>query len=217
MKLIRFLFLLFPVQFFAQTISFVPVFNGERISLSSRIESIGDWIEFDDCRFYISHLVTYSSGKVWKEDEKAHLIDLEENSSLILTPLSVKIDSISFLIGIDSTTNVSGILDGDLDPINGMYWAWNSGYINFKLQGKSSKSSAADKSFEFHLGGYLSPFQTVQSVTLPVKKAQETIEIEIDLSRFVEQVDLTKMNSIMIPGKDAVHLSEFLPLIFQVK
>jgi len=217
MKLIILFVLFFPGYIFSQMLSFVPVYNGERVSLSSRIESNGEWIEFEDCRFYISHLVTYSSGKVWKDDEKAHLIDLEENSSLILTPLSVKIDSISFLIGIDSTTNISGILEGDLDPINGMYWAWNSGYINFKLQGKSSKSSTADKSFEFHLGGYLSPYQTVQSVTLPVKNAQETIEIEIDLSRFIEQVDISIMNSIMILGKDAVHLSEFLPLIFQVR
>ena len=217
MRLILLFILFSPAYYFTQTLLFVPVFNGERISLSSRIESNGDWIEFEDCRFYISHLVTYSSGKLWKDEEKAHLIDLEENASILLTPLSVKIDSISFMIGIDSTTNVSGILDGDLDPINGMYWAWNSGYINFKLQGKSSKSSNADKSFEFHLGGYLSPYQTVQSVTLPIKTTEETIEIEIELSRFIEQLDLSSMNSIMIPGKDAVHLSEFLPLILQVR
>ena len=217
MRLILLFILFSPAYYFTQTLLFVPVFNGERISLSSRIESNGDWIEFEDCRFYISHLVTYSSGKLWKDEEKAHLIDLEENASILLTPLSVKIDSTSFMIGIDSTTNVSGILDGDLDPINGMYWAWNSGYINFKLQGKSSKSTNTDKSFEFHLGGYLSPYQTVQSVTLPIKTTEETIEIEIELSRFIEQLDLSSMNSIMIPGKDAVHLSEFLPLILQVR
>ena len=217
MKLIILFVLFFPEYIFSQTLSFVPVYNGERVSLSSRIESNGEWLEFDDCRFYISHLVTYSSGKQWKDDEKAHLIDLEENASILLTPLAVKIDSISFMIGIDSTTNVSGILEGDLDPINGMYWAWNSGYINFKLQGKSSKSNNADKSFEFHLGGYLSPFQTIQPVTLPVKNAEETIEIEIELSQFIQQIDLSKMNAIMIPGKEAVKLSEILPTLFSIK
>ena len=59
---------------------------------------------------------------------------------------------IYFQIGIDSLTNVSGDLDGDLDPALGMYWAWNSGYINMKLEGKSSSCKSVKKEFQFHIG-----------------------------------------------------------------
>jgi len=217
MKLILLFFLLLPVQFFAQTITFVPLFNGEKVNLSTKIGQLDNWIEFDDFRFYISHLSIYSSSKVWKDDVKAHLIDLESTESLTITIPSAKIDSISFNIGIDSLTNASGILDGDLDPINGMYWAWNSGYINFKLQGKSSLSTNIDQSFEFHLGGYLSPFNTIQSVCFPIKNHEQNIEIEIELNQFIQQTELWKVNSIMIPGKEAVRLSETLPTIFAIK
>jgi hypothetical protein len=48
------------------------------------------------------------------------------------------ISKITFSAGIDSLTSTAGIQKGVIDPINGMYWAWQSGYVNFKIEGKSS-------------------------------------------------------------------------------
>src|SRR5688500_13738710 len=45
--------------------------------------------------------------------------------------------SISFLIGVDSTRNVSGAQTGALDPLHDMFWTWNTGYIMAKLEGTS--------------------------------------------------------------------------------
>lgn len=42
-------------------------------------------------------------------------------------------------------------MDGDLDPLNGMYWAWNSGYINMKIEGITPKCQDATIYFNFIL------------------------------------------------------------------
>jgi hypothetical protein len=66
------------------------------------------------------------------------LIDFDENDSNALCleiPDDIEFDAIQFNLGLDSLTNVSGALGGDLDPTKGMYWTWQNGYVNFKLQG----------------------------------------------------------------------------------
>jgi len=53
------------------------------------------------------------------------LIDNENAESKVILD-SVKInyfETLTFQFGLDSVINTSGIPDGDLDPINGMYWA----------------------------------------------------------------------------------------------
>ena len=39
-------------------------------------------------------------------------------------------------LGVDSVLNYNGVHEGALDPINGMYWTWQTGYIHCKLEGK---------------------------------------------------------------------------------
>ena len=85
------------------------------------------------------------------------------------------IKSISFCIGIDSLASVSGALSGDLDPSNGMYWAWQSGYINMKIEGTSSSCKTRKNSFNFHIGGYLKPYNAIKKIEIPINKIQNQI------------------------------------------
>ncbi|MEP6727577.1 MAG: MbnP family protein, partial [Bacteroidota bacterium] len=48
-------------------------------------------------------------------------------SKIIQLPVAAPIKSISFIIGVDSIRNISGVQTGSLDPANGMFWTWNSG------------------------------------------------------------------------------------------
>lgn len=216
-RLILHLFLLLVYRGTAQTqLNFEPVMGAERIRLNEKIEDEGNWIEISALRFYISDMKVYSGRTSWQYPVRYLLIDLEQPSSLILKDLPQKIDSLTFTIGVDSTTNVSGILDGALDPINGMYWAWNSGYINFKLEGKTSLSINTKKDFEFHLGGYLPPFQTVQNKTI-IPNPNSDLIIQIDLRPFISSIDWSREPNIMIPGEQAKLLSEVLPHMFKLK
>lgn len=200
-----------------QTISFVPVFNGHKIVLDSVIkDEDGSWIEFNTLKFYISHLALSGAKSKWIDPTSAYLIDLEDSSSWIIQTESTEATSLSFFIGIDSVTNVSGILEGDLDPIKGMFWSWNSGYINFKIEGKASNNIQENLSFEYHIGGYLPPFKTVQEVELIISSTHDTILIEIEIAELFKSEDLKNKNEIMIPGKEASSLAQMLPLLFNI-
>ena len=80
-------------------------------------------------------------------------------------------DKIKFNLGIDSLTNVSGVMGGDLDPTKGMYWTWQSGYINFKMEGSSAVCPTRNHEFQFHIGGYQDPFYAMQTLELEVKNS----------------------------------------------
>ncbi|MEY3238354.1 MAG: hypothetical protein RI883_2455 [Bacteroidota bacterium] len=200
-----------------KSIQFIPFFNNLPLELGKKnVLNDSTWFEFSTCRFYVSNLSLLNEGKLKEKVNEFYLIDIEEPTSFFIEIKNGDYDEMSFSIGIDSTTNVAGILDGALDPINGMYWAWNSGYINFKLEGTSSESTEKNKSFEFHLGGYLAPYQTIQTVNLPIENNAKDILIGFDILVFMKEIDFNKTSNVMIPGSNAVQLSSILPSIFTV-
>lgn len=191
----------------------------DRIEIRLDSANLSENYTIETLRFYITNIELYgSNGTHFQEENSVHLIDLEDPDSWTINypsaKFNVQLDSISFTIGTDSLTNVSGILDGDLDPIKGMYWAWNSGYINFKVEGKNRETKTA---FEYHLGGYLPPFQTARVCTFPIENVGEIIVIKLYLRRFLDQINMNERKEVMIPGPEAVELSEKLSNCFSVE
>jgi hypothetical protein len=134
-----------------------PMFGNVPLVLGNSVYSNSDTLSIDRFRFYISSVVlTFENGQKYIESNSWHLIDAEVPSSLLFSLKNVPekpIAEIAFNIGIDSVCSVSGALSGDLDPVKGMYWAWNSGYINAKLEGKLLSMNGKKKEpFEFHIG-----------------------------------------------------------------
>jgi hypothetical protein len=113
-------------------------------------------------------------------------------------------------------TNVSEKFDGDLDPALGMYWAWNTGYINMKLEGKSSSCTSVKKEFQFHIGGYLPKQNALQEIELKIDENQ-IINIEVELSKWLDSLSLKETNSIMIPGEKAIAMARIYKNIFEIK
>src|SRR5690606_16379169 len=55
----------------------------------------------------------------------------------------------------DDLKNLTGALDpGGSMADDGMYWAWNSGYIFVKLEGSSSFGNPVNDKFYYHIGLY---------------------------------------------------------------
>ncbi len=147
---------------------------------------------------------------VWKETPGYHLVDAGNQGVLQIflnSPGPVIFDEIKFGLGIDSLTNVSGAMGGALDPAQGMYWTWQSGYINVKVEGKSSRCTSRNNEFIFHLGGYQHPFNAFQYVVLNTRETTN-IYIPVDLKYFIESTDLSLLNHIMSPGIEAMDMSE---------
>lgn len=176
-----------------------------------------DSIQITSFKFYISQLELLNGSKtVWKEQSSYHLIDAFDEKTLVLSlPTNITYTKIKFQVGIDSLTNVSGAMGGDLDPTKGMYWTWQSGYINFKLEGNSNLCKTRHNEFQFHLGGYQQPFKCLQTVFVQVKPSAN-IKLNMDVVKFLVYIQLSELNHIMSPSKEAVELSEKITETFSV-
>lgn len=199
---------------------FQAMFQGKIIALEEPLRiSPGDSLALHTLRFYLSNFVFLKNDTVvFEEKNSYHLLDLENENSLSLEfeeAPNMDFDHIQFKLGIDSLTHISGVMGGDLDPTKGMLWAWQSGYINVKLEGFSEKCPTRNHEFQFHLGGYLAPFQSVQTISLSVPKRKNLLLL-LDLTPFFEQVDWAKKNSIMSPSKEAVAFSKILANSFSI-
>jgi hypothetical protein len=207
------------------TIEIKPVFSGKPLALSTTtyVTKQGDTVSIDRLRFYLSAIVlTLENGQIYTETNSYHLIDAEDPASFMITLKNVpegKVSVVNFNIGIDSVTSVSGAMGGDLDPVKGMYWAWNSGYINAKLEGvHKTNAGKRSKVFEFHIGGYTQPHYAIRNVQLPLKETPERgIVLTPDISTWFEGCDLKKENSIMIPGPEAMKVADRYSKMFSVK
>ena len=215
---------LFYSTTFSQTekveLSFHPTLQKQLIQLDSTYQFEDSEISFSMLKFYIGKIQLFEKEKTVTEIYNTfHLIDFSDSlprNVVIETPENLEFDKIQFQLGVDSLTHEAGVMGGDLDPINGMYWAWNTGYINFKLEGKSPLCKNRDGSFQYHLGGYLPPFQTVQVIELPVYK-KDNLTIELNLDNFLSQIDLKSEHTFMSPGAKAKELSEKASKIFSIK
>jgi hypothetical protein len=106
-------------------------------------------------------------------------------------------------------------MDGNLDPTTGMYWTWQSGYINFKLEGVASASPAKYNKFYWHIGGYRDPFNAQREVEISTKSANFTT-IEIQLAHLFTKIDLSKLYQVMSPNTQSVQIANELSALFRI-
>jgi hypothetical protein len=121
-------------------------------------------------KYYISNIrVMDMNGKEHESKNSYYLVREDDAVSKDIELADVpagKYKSISFMIGVDSLHNCSGAQSGALDPINGMFWTWSTGYIFFKLEGKSPASKQPAHIFEYHIGGYKEPTNFIRNVSI---------------------------------------------------
>ena len=176
-----------------------------------------DSIRIDLLRYYISGIeLRQNDTLVYCEANSYHLIDAADTASgnlTLPTPSGLRYNRIQFNLGIDSLTNVSGAMGGDLDPTRGMYWTWQSGYINFKLEGRSNLCRTRKSEFQFHLGGYMPPYASLQTISLQTHPLNP-LRIVVDIEQLLKAVELSMQNHIMSPGPEAVKLSRQAALVF---
>ncbi len=197
-------------------------FQNEPLVINDRkyITKTNDTVTITKMKFYLSNFeLELEDGTKYNESNSFHLIDIEALSTLEFKLKDVpdlKIKKIKFCIGIDSLNNVSEKFDADLDPALCMYWAWNTGYINMKLEGKSSSCTNMKKEFQFHIGGYLPEQNAIQEIEMILPQNNKLISINLELSKWLDSISLKEINSIMIPGEKAIAMSNKYKNMFQI-
>lgn len=214
------LFLGFQAQ--AQNDSLRVHFNltFNRVPLTSEhwyVSAQRDSIQLQTLKFYVSDLeIEFTDHSKLKALKQHHLVDWSATESLELTvgkTTSKNIKQITFNVGVDSLSSVSGALGGDLDPTRGMYWAWQSGYINFKVEGKCPKLTSRKNQFQYHIGGYLPPYNALRKIVYKPSEQNPT-QINVDVAAFFNQLNLTDFSSVMMPEKRAMKLADNAVLMF---
>ena len=221
-----------PIKFGAASIIFNNTVNKLPLVLddSTYTNPFGEQYSLSKFKYYISGIRLFNSQKKWVVKPGYYLINQKIDSSLqINIALQENIyDSISFLLGVDSTRNTSGAQKGALDPLNDMFWTWQSGYIMQKLEGTSPQSSIVNNKIEYHIGGYMGTNSVLQKVVLsfplysPVvitRGSNSTININADVNRFwsgVVDIKIREYPACSSPGKLAKQMAANFSNLFSV-
>ena len=158
-------------------------------------------------RYYIGEIHLINAKNEVTNFKRYFLIDEDEPESK-----KVELDhipdqdytAIEFTIGVDSASNCSGAQSGALDPANAMFWAWNTGYIFLKLEGKSPMSNSPGHIFEYHIGGYKEPANCIRTVKLQLSKPlninrNNQLRIKVDIAEILKtptNIDFTTLSSV---------------------
>jgi len=188
---------------------------------SCYITPSGDTVIIDMCKMYLTNFRFINQHiEIYKENYSYHFINpIKHRDSIILRDIKGKFDELEFCIGVDSLTNTMGVLTGDLDPVFAMYWAWNSGYINAKIEGTSNQCNTPQNRFEYHIGGYLAPYQSIQKITIPVSGNEihnNVLVLNADLSKWFKDISLSKEPSITVPSTKAVTMAQHYANMFSI-
>ena len=197
-------------------LSIIPTWNKKPLELQHvYLNQNNDSISFSTLKIYFSdfRFKDKISGRITSIDTLIFYDLADSSTHSFFNDLNLSnYESVAFTLGLDSSKNVSGELENAYDPLLGMYWAWNTGYINLKIMGESSAVPTNSHEFEFHLGGYRSPFATAQTIQIDLNDQYIYFDLE---KLFSESINLTKNHHIMLPCKDAFLISQGISACFK--
>lgn len=203
-------------------IRFSHMVDGQPLLLNDKgyVNANGDSFTVSMYKYYVSNISLMVGNNIgYAENESYHLVNEARPASkeFLLTGINRgKYSAIKFLIGVDSLHNVSGAQSGALDPINAMFWDWNTGYIMAKIEGNVPR--AEDSKIEFHIGGFSGAASSLRWVTLLFPQLLECKEDSIPVIHITsniaewfkgpQKIDLSKTPVITTEGKEAVMIAD---------
>lgn len=148
----------------------------------------GEAFNISQLQYFVSNMkFRCPNGKEFTvKQEDSYFLIQEHEPSTQTVKLRVppgEYSRLTFILGVDSLRNTmplskrTGVLDPANSMDNGMYWAWNSGYIFFKMEGASKaapEDPTGNRKFRYHIGGfggYSAPtINNIKTITLDLSK-----------------------------------------------
>jgi hypothetical protein len=178
-----------------------------------------DTVRFSRIKYYISNVMLQKTDNSWYSvPESYYLVDASSASTSIVTINDIpkaEYKSVKFLIGVDSTRNVSGAQSGALSVTNNMFWSWSTGYIFIKLEGLSNQAMGG--SFTYHIGGFsgvnnalIEKNFDLSSSILSIKPgAVPQAHFMVDLSQvWKNDISLSSTPMVHMPGANAKKVAQ---------
>lgn len=157
--------------------------------------SEGSEYQVDILKYYISNIVLVKDdGTEWKATNY-ELIDggIDSSANILLSKVpNGTYTKMRFFVGIDSTRNHTGVQEGDLNPIYGMIWTWNTGYIFFKHDGyfKDEMGNVTSLSYHYGTDRALTKLEVpISASKLEVKGVDKKMNMTFDLNNLYSTPD----------------------------
>jgi hypothetical protein len=188
----------------------------------------GESFTINNFKYYVTNIeLEDSAGVFHKVPASYFLVDEKNIASKLLSFKTAegKYIGLRFLLGVDSAKNVSGTQTGALDPTNGMFWTWNTGYISAMLEGNSPVSQQAANMFTYHVGGFKTGENATRTITLnfdstPLvisSSATSEIDIEANILKWFDGATTLKIAESQIchsPGTLAMKIADNFSTMF---
>jgi hypothetical protein len=138
-------------------------------------------------KYYVSHMALVNENGERIELYGHELIDQSVPASLLFDQVEIPdghYTSLEFNLGVDSLHNHTGDQAGDLDPMYGMIWTWNTGYIFFKHEGYfTSSTSGTEQPLIYHYGTDRALAAVSLPIELHVDRNSSVIQLQFDLNK----------------------------------
>lgn len=211
------------------TLEMEHVFDGNAFDLGSKYTTAnGDEIEPSKLLYYISNvtLSNDSGSDSYDVPDSYFLVDASKPETLNLELADIpngEYTKVNFMIGVDSTHNVSGAQEGVLDPANGMFWSWNTGYIFMKMEGMVQDSIE----FRYHIGGFQWTANNIKIVEASVPTAspivvngsESTAHFMVDFAEFFTNpvdFDVVATPDVAMPNANSLIISDNYKDMFMI-
>jgi len=178
----------------------------------------GSLYRIDLLKYYISNFTLIKDDNTENNFANYKLINAADTTTCNFSFDSVANGSytaVRFYLGVDSARNHTGAQTGDLDPINGMIWTWNTGYMFFKHEGGFINDTGGTSPLTFHYGTDIA----LATVDIPVTK----FDIKGDNHILYLKFDLNKLYdtpTVMTFNNSNIHESTLaldMPWIYRLK
>lgn len=131
--------------------------DGQPIQLGQMAytNAAGNQYRVDLLKYYISNFTLIKDDSTEYNIGNHDLIDAADAATCTIDAKNIPNGNyigLRITLGIDSVYNHTGDQEGDLNPMYGMLWTWNTGYIFFKHEGSFVNSSSQTQNLLFHYG-----------------------------------------------------------------
>ena len=176
--------------------------DGQNVSFNNIIytNANGNKYSISTLKYYLSNLVfTKTDGTIYSANNY-NLIDASDANKISFTLNNIPngvYNNLKLYIGIDQSHNHSGVQSGDLDPMYGMIWSWNTGYIFFKHEGSYVDTAGKIQPLIFHYGTDAALATAQMPINVDVEGNAKTVYLKFNLNNLYKspyQINFNQYN-----------------------
>lgn len=170
-------------------------FNGTPLQTGAvpYVTAGGDTITVAELRYYLGQISLKRHDGSILYLNNYQLINPAVEGSTVFTISNVPAGvytGLSFLIGVDSLNNHTGLQEGALDPAWGMFWTWNTGYVFMRINGNAGNGG---KKYSFDLGGDNNLVNIAAPITTwKVKSVSPSVQLTMNVDEMFHSPDTVR-------------------------